>query len=485
MSSSSSTALPIGRTVSDDARARLFIFAYVFAGAFILALGVSWENLADPFVRHDDYPTVFGEAEEYYWKTLSEGRWLNYWYISLPFTLPTQVSFVLYLLAWSVFAAAFATYTIGPRVKVFPGARPLMAALIVLCPQAFDIAQWFNTVMPGIWVMAVYAAIALFVPFRIAVALLFVFVPLSFSAYNTYPFYLLALLLCRVDRDRSFADLVRVVAVFVLAFALAMLVTNALNWYFHGVFGIEEADWRAPNHVEELADLSQNLMKVVRFWQDVMLIYGMGNHLVGYLILVIPLLLALIVLRHDRMLALYAITPVFLGMGLLTYYTLTTGIFVPVRATVFFWLVSCFLLVFGASLLAQTWPRQVILVGMILTLVVFFSREFMVRFGYLQMWQATTKEMATNIPVESERLVIYGPLATLTGAREAAIQSFDGLRFRLRYLTGVPGITCRQDDVDCSGETPPFDPRPRFDSLLFETVGTVTYIRLPELDIPP
>ncbi|NND20063.1 MAG: hypothetical protein HKN98_15940, partial [Silicimonas sp.] len=270
--------LPIDATADDDLWARAIIFAYVLFGALALALAVSWQNVFDPFVRHDDYPTVFGEAERYYWKTESEGRWLNYWYIKLPFVLPTQVSFLLYLTAWSTFAAAFATYTLGPRVRVFPGARFLLAWLIVLCPQAFDIAQWFNTVMPGIWVMAIYALIALFGSRGLAIGMLFVFVPLAFSAYNTYPFYLLALLLCRVDHERSLGDLVRVVAVFVLAFALAMLITNSLNWYFHGVFGIEEAEWRAPNYIEGVGDVLENLKTVTRFWQDVLSIYGMGTH---------------------------------------------------------------------------------------------------------------------------------------------------------------------------------------------------------------
>ena len=188
--------ITIDETAPDDFRARLIVFGYVLLGTFVLALAVSWGNLIDPFVRHDDYPTVFGEAESYYWKTETEGRWLNYWYISLALRLPTEVSFVLYLTAWSIFAAAFACYALGPRVVVFPGARLLIAWLIVLCPQAFDIAQWFNTVAIGIWVMAIYSLIVLFGSRRLAILMLFVFVPLSFSAYNTYPFYLLALLLC-------------------------------------------------------------------------------------------------------------------------------------------------------------------------------------------------------------------------------------------------------------------------------------------------
>ncbi|NNF92804.1 MAG: hypothetical protein HKM96_15550, partial [Boseongicola sp.] len=52
--------LPIDATADDDLRARAIIFAYVLFGALALALAVSWQNVFDPFVRHDDYPTVFG-----------------------------------------------------------------------------------------------------------------------------------------------------------------------------------------------------------------------------------------------------------------------------------------------------------------------------------------------------------------------------------------------------------------------------------------
>jgi hypothetical protein len=264
-----------------------------------------------------------------------------------------------------------------------------------------------------------------------------------------------------------------------------MLVTNLLNWHFHGVFGIVEAEWRVPNHVASFSDVIENVGRVVRFWQDVLLIYGMGNHAVGYVILVVPLLFALAILRRDRLLALYALTPVAFGMGLLMVYVLKTGIYVPVRATVFFWIVSCFLLVYGVEVLATSPARKIALLAAVLALAGFFAREFVVRFGYLQVWQASTRDLAADIPEGAERIVVFGYLSMLPGARNAAIQSFDGLAYRLRYLTGKPTVLCKQLDADCSNETPPFDVRSRFGSTLVETVDGVTFIRLPALDIAP
>ncbi|MBT8424858.1 MAG: hypothetical protein KJO67_07775, partial [Silicimonas sp.] len=94
-------------------------------------------------------------------------------------------------------------------------------------------------------------------------------------------------------------------------------------------------------------------------------------------------------------------------------------------------------------------------------------------------------ELSDRIPENSDRIVMFGPLAMLRGAREAAIQNYDGLAYRFRFLTGKPTVSCLQSDADCSNETPPFDPRPRYDSMLIETVDRVTYIRLPALDLAP
>lgn len=463
----------------------LWIFLRVLLVTFAFALAISWLNIPDPFIRHDDYPTVFGEEESYYWKTLSEGRWLNYWYIAKPFVLPPQVSFLIYLAAWSIFASAFAVHAFDAGTRPFLGARYMLAALIVLTPQAFDIAQWFNTVAFGICIIAVYGLVCLFASRKAAIWALLVFVPLSFSAYNTYPFYLLAMLLCRVDLDRSVRDLARVLIVFCVAFVMAILVTNTLNWHFHGVFGIEEAEWRSPNHLESLNDVAENLAVIHAFWVEVFIIYGMGYLLVGYAVFAIPLLFVLAVLRKSRGLVLYGMVTPILGMGLLTFYTLTTGVYVPVRATVFMWLVSCFFLIAGIDAVSTTRSRRLILSIGVLACISFFAKEFILRFSYLQIWQTTTKEFAARIPGDSDRVVIYGPIAMFEGARNAAIQSPDGLSYRLRYLTGKPVVTCKFGEDECADETPPFEPRTRFGSMILETEGKVTYIRLPALDAAP
>ena len=463
----------------------LGMFLTVFVVVLALLLYVYWANLPDPFVRHDDFPTVLGLPERYYEKTLNEGRWLNYWFIAKPFTLPTQVSIVLYLLAWAVFSAAFAVHALGERVEIFPGARFLLASLIALTPQMFEIGQWFNTVLPGAWVLALFGLVCLFAPRRAAILSMLAFVPLGFSAYNTYPFYMLALLLCRVDHERTLRDLVGVIAVFVLAFAIGMYGTYAINWYAHGVFGIEEADWRQPNYVHSLVDLRENTQELAKFVAYLLEVYGFGSRLLGYGIFSAATLAVLVMLRYNRTLTLYAYSPVLLGLGLLGAYTLMTGITVPVRATAFMWFVSAFSLVLCVQVLGRGMLMRAGLVAMLFAVLAFWTQREVRSFGLFQVWQGATRDLAAQVAADSERIVVFGSLAMIDGARSAGIQSFDGLGYRLRMITGKPVAMCRDADVDCSAETPPFDPAPRFGSTEIVHRGGVTYIRLPAIDRVP
>ncbi|WP_413719772.1 hypothetical protein [Silicimonas sp. MF1-12-2] len=461
------------------------LFAVTFGLTFALLLAVYWANLPDPFVRHDDFPFVLGMPEVYYEKTLNEGRWLNYLFLVKPFLVPPAVGMLLYLVAWSVFAAAFAVHSFGPKVDIFPGARLLLAFLIALTPQMFEIGQWFNTILPGTWVLAVFGLVCLFAPRRIAIFSMLIFVPLGFSAYNTFPFYMLAMLLCRLDQDRSLRDLASVLALFVVSFAIGMYGTYALNWYAHGVFGIEEAEWRRPNYVESLSDLGENAGVLVHFLANLLYAYGFNSKLAGFLIFAVSTLSVLVLLRYDRMLTLYAFCPVVLGLGLLSGYALMTGINVPVRATAFLWFVASFSLIVSMQILSVSLLSRAVLGMLLFAVLAFWAYRENWSFRLLQVWQASTYSLSQRVPAESERIVVFGHMAMIDGAAIAGIQSFNGLGYRLRYLTGKPTVTCWTEETRCSGETPPFDPMPRHGSTEIATENGVTYIRLPALDRVP
>jgi hypothetical protein len=463
----------------------LGLFLVTFGAALAVLVYVYWANFPDPFVRHDDFPTVLGLPDLYYEKTLNEGRWLNYWFIAKPFTIPTPIAMALYVVAWAIFAASFAVHAFGPRVSVFPGARLLLAALIALTPQMFEISQWFNTVLPGAWILAVFGLVCLFAPRRVAVLSMLVFVPLGFSAYNTYPFYMLALLMCRVDHERSFRDLALTLAIFVLAFAIGMYGTYAINWYMHGVFGIELGEWRQPNYARSLMSLMENSEVLARFVALLLYVYGFNYKWLGYLMFMMSMLAVLVIFRRNRLLTLYVCTPAALGLGLLGAYALMTGINVPVRATAFHWFIAAFSLVFAVHSLGRNIIARAGMVATLALLCGYWAQKEARIFSSLQVWQVATRDLAAQVPAESERIVVFGHMAMIDGAVLAGIQSFDGLSYRLTYLTGKPTVICRDKDADCSAEMPPFDPAPRFGSTEIGHAGGVTYIRLPAIDRVP
>ena len=57
--------------------AALLIAALTASLTLLIVSGT--EQIADPFLRNDDFPAYFRDADTYLPKTLQEGRWVNYW----------------------------------------------------------------------------------------------------------------------------------------------------------------------------------------------------------------------------------------------------------------------------------------------------------------------------------------------------------------------------------------------------------------------
>lgn len=450
----------------------------LFAVLFILC--VSWPQLADPFVRHDDFPALLGDHADYFAKTLTEGRWLNYWWTLRPILWPHQVNFVLYLIGWAVFAGAFAAHAL-------PGARPvwpiLLAALVVLTPQAFNIAQWFNTLIPGVWLLALYALLCHAVSDRAATRWMLVFVPLTFSAYTTYPFLILAT--CLLGTEATPRAYLRKLVTFAVALALAFLVAYALNWMAHGTFGIEVGDWREPNPADSLGEAMSNLTRLGPFVFLLLKSYGLGYASVGFVIYSIAALAFYLLFRHDRRATRDAVTPIALGLGLLILNLALSGVGFPVRATIFVWVCAAFAMVRAAMYLAETQPGQIAGPVILLAVTLFLSVQVMRNHQFFTPWQATTRALARQVPADVERLYIYGERWSLAGAGAAAIQSNAGLRERLRYLTGTPAIVCFETPEACAGLSPPFELRAKVTEPLFARDGDTLFLRLPQLEIAP
>ena len=447
----------------------------------LLALAAAnWRSLPDPFLRHDDFPALLG-FEDVVSMTLNEGRWLNYWWVARDFFWSHQTHFVLYFLGWATFSAAFAASSLAPGTAFVW--RATLAVLMALAPLHFNIAQWFNTLVPGVWVLALYALVVLFTRWQVATALLLVFSPLGFSAYTTYPFLMFGMLAARWDLPQDRRTYLTVTAAFVAAFALSVLAAYTLNYLHYGIFGIPPAPWRHPNPLINLADIGENLARLKALVYPVILGLGMGYPQVGLLTFWIGILSLYALFRSDHARSGFVVTPVIMGLGLLAANVVLTGVVFPVRAAIFLWLAMIFAMVRLAKRVSSGTGRLVIAVLLLWSLILFYGYQIdrNIRLFYTG-WQTVTRELAQQVPPDSTAIRIYGDYNALPEAQLARIQSLWGLRMRLEYLTGVPAIDCTETPRACLDRTPPFGPGQSPEKADVQLSGGIAFVRLPETE---
>ena len=186
------TALDLSPSTAEVTLPRIPV---VFCVALAMVAVISLPNLADPMIRHDDYPALLGNADAFWSKTLNEGRWVNYLWHLRGIITPSWLNFAAYQICWAIFATACALTATGHNKPTIIAA--LMAALILVAPTAGLISFWFNPLLPGLAFVALYAAIACRGSSATARWLLPDFTVLTFMSYTTYPLLLLAVGLVR------------------------------------------------------------------------------------------------------------------------------------------------------------------------------------------------------------------------------------------------------------------------------------------------
>lgn len=467
-------ATPRDVAARDALRQRL---ALVFLSTYaVLLLAAGLTQIADPFIHYDDYPALVLYPEGYYMKTLAEGRWFNYWWHLRGFATPPAVNFQLYLVGWSLFIAAVAVNVFRSADLRIPA---LLAAFCVTAPQTTLIAGWFNTLIPGVWLIAAYAVIALFVSPRTGRWLLFVFVPVSIQAYTPYPFLLLAICLLREDQARSLRAFLATMTVFVSAFALGILIIYAINYHVHGVFGLALADWRDPNPATDLPGLIANLPKVAESLRWTYVMTGFGKPAFSLAIAVAFLASLALIARTRPIEALYLMTPLLAGLSLLSLHALMEGILFPFRSTYFLWFMVAITIVKGVHRLeARSGVMRSAPFALVLLLVL-AAGAFARTHGQTQgAWQLQTRALADRIGATGT-IYIYGSYIATNGYEDSRAQMPRDLQYRLAYLTGAWAEMCTEEPEACADVAPPFDPPETGDPLIVRDIGTDSFIRLP------
>ena len=416
--------------------------------AYLGLLIASSTQLLDPMVRHDDFPALLADPSGFYIKTLHEGRWLNYWWHLRGWASPAWLNFVVYQLFWATFAGAAAVNACGRTEQRWY--TIVLALMIAVAPPAYLISLWFNTLIPGLGLVALFAVLATIIEPRKMRLLLLLFVPATLMAYTSYPLFLLAVCLTSRDARRSWRDLITLMAIFVFSFAMGIFLIYCLNYAEHGIFGIPMAEWRNPNPVRDMASLTTNLELVLDFLgkSAATIAFHFPPFIVAHGLLLIGGML--ILARVDPWVTLYILTGLVAGICLLCLQIIMAGVTVPVRAITFAWVLYCVVCV-RVALLARDrgglWARMARNVLVLITAS--YMLQTAIQYLNFRDWQVQTRNLAAQTSYQSGPIYVIGSYLDLPAADKAGIQEARGLRLRLTYLTGRKVYVCEETPEAC------------------------------------
>ena len=422
------------------------LFVTFLATYSVLLLAVGYRQLGYPFFHFDDVPALVLLPQEYFSKAATEGRWFNYlWHLRDVYT-PPWLNFQFYLVGWAFFLAAAAVNIFRTGPLYYP---VLMAILIALGPQTTLIAGWYNTLIPGVWLLAAFSVASLFTSERTGRWLMALAVPISLQAYTPYPFLILAICLLREDRSRTLNNLRQVLTLFGLAFIVGVLLIFALNYAIIGVFGVEPAGWRSPSLPSGFGDMAANLGLVADSLAATFVLTGSGSLALSTTLLLM-FLAALAVLARSRPNDTLSILLVMLaGLGFLSLFSVAKGLEFPARATSFAWFIFAAALV-GASRTLETASRAfrflslACIAALCLTQAVYAKSHF----TRAAAWLARVSDIAARIPDGTTLIYVYGPRDQ--ASRSPQPGSDLDLIFHLAMLSGIPATDCGITPENCS-----------------------------------
>ncbi|UWQ37845.1 hypothetical protein K3552_02215 [Leisingera aquaemixtae] len=417
------------------------------AAVFAMLLLTALFQLPDPMIRHDDYPALLADPSLFYSKTLTEGRWVNYLWHLRGFVTPAWLNFLAYQFLWAVYLGCLVHNAFGREAETWQ--RVMVALIAGLGLPWVLISLWFNTLIPGLAIVALYAWLATRLSERACRWLMLVFVPVSLMAYTTYPFLILGLSLTRAGVARSARDLAGLLALFIASFALGMLAIYSLNYAVHGVFGVPMAEWRNPSPARDLASALENSKLA---WQFLVSLAQKGAYNNTVLALLQWGLLACAVwavLRQDKWRAIYLVSGAFLGLALICLQVIRSGIDMPVRSGGFLWIFGAmFIGLFVLTLRDSGRPRlsRNLLFAVTAVHVIFGGLTYRV----LTEWHRVSRAMAAELAEGQGPVYVTGTYLSLEAARKSDLQKHHSVAFRLHHLTGREIVMCESRPEDCA-----------------------------------
>ncbi len=435
-------------TVSTSQPAQSETLYKVFALTLVAIILVSAGNLLDPFLGYDDFPALFAEPDGFWFKTLTEGRWLNYFWHLRVIVTPAWLNFVIYQATWALFAAAFAVVVIPGRERIWFAC--VLALTILVAPPALVMSPWFNTLFPGTALLATYAVLATRLSQFALRAILPVFTLLSFTAYTTFPIILLLICLVRTEH-RSLMDLARLVLMFGASFVASLLAVYALNWQVHGVFGVVLDPSRGPTPATDLSTLMDNFQLLI----DTLVAFlektsfnsraTMGFHLGMFCAATVVLF------RRASFETLYLYVGFGTGMALVAVQVLKMGVPVPTRAFHFAWITYAVLIVRAAQELSHdTGIAGRLARNLVLLVTASYLLQTTLQFTNSRNWQAETRVIALQLAAVPGVVYAVGDIVNHPSALKAGVQQPIALSERIRQLIDRGVIICETSPDACS-----------------------------------
>lgn len=417
------------------------------AAVFAVLLLTALFQLPDPMIRHDDYPALLADPTLFYAKTLTEGRWVNYLWHLRGVVTPAWLNFLVYQLLWAVYLGCLVHNAFGRDAEVWQ--RVMVALIAGLGLPWVLISMWFNTLILGLAIVALYAWLATRLSERACRWLMLVFVPASLMAYTTYPFLVLGLSLTRAGVARSARDLAGLLALFIASFALGMLAIYSLNYAVHGVFGVPMAEWRNPSPAQDLASALENSKLA---WQFLVSLAQKGGYNDAAMALLQGALLACaiwVVLRQDKWRAIYLLSGAVLGVALICLQVIRSGIDMPVRSGGFLWIfgavfIGLFVIALRDSGRARLSRNLLFTVTAVYVIFGGLTHQF------LSEWHRVSRAMAVELAEGQGPVYVTGTYLSLEAARKSDLQKDQSVAFRLHLLTGRDIVMCESRPGDCA-----------------------------------
>lgn len=423
----------------------------LIAMIFVGMLAAAAFQLPDPLLRHDDYPALLADPTLYYMKTLTEGRWLNHLWHLREWVTPAWVNYLVYQACWAIYLGCLAHNAFGREAETW---QRLMVGLIagVSLPWVL-ISLWFNTLLPGLAVVALYGLLATRLSERSCRWLMPLFVPVSLMGYTTFPFLILALSLTRAGVTRSARDLAALLGLFIASFALGMLLIYSLNYTVHGVFGVPMADWRNPSPVVDLASAMANAQLAGQYLARLAYVGSFSNLMLMLAQAAVLVFAIWMVARQDKWRALYLLAGMVLGLALILLQVFKTGIDMPLRSGGFVWV---YLAVFFGLLAIALRDRGQARLGR--NLLYTITACYMVFAGlthyFNASWPRLSRAMAAELTASDGPVYVTGTYLSLDATVKSGLQKAHAMAFRLSLLTGRHIVMCESQPEDCTALPP-------------------------------